>query len=252
MRKIILISSLILINAFFIWILPTKADLNPSGLDLQLIPRQGVINPNDSTLIEVWVTPNGNRVTAAELRLTFDPAVIAPISGQPITPGTALSLVLPNCEADTGCPATSSASPNQALIYLGVNCTENGCPIPDSSARFLLATLNLQSVASDSGVTQIAPQDPTKPTLTAALAFDTDATRFATGTSLSVSPCGLAYDYQPNGQVDVVDLMQASSHWNTGPDSQNYDGLYDKNSDGQIDILDLQAAAASWNTTCIN
>lgn len=238
-----------------LWLLKarlTSADPNPNGLDLQLIPSVPTLTAGGPLDIEVWVIPNGNRVTAAELRLSYDPQVFTPRSSHPYRPGTALSLILPNCSAGSGtpCPATSSATPDQALTYLGVNCTEfGGCPIPDTSARFLLATLELQATATASGITNINPEDQARPTLTAALEFDDNATRYAAATSLTLTPCNLTHDFTGDGNITVSDLMLAAARWQAGP--EDYNGQYDLNRDGAITVTDLQAAAQSWSQSCV-
>ncbi|OGV96497.1 hypothetical protein A2W24_04970 [Microgenomates group bacterium RBG_16_45_19] len=244
-----------LIFAFWLrTILATNAESNPAGIDLQLIPVPPTLTAGSPVDIEVWVTPNGNQVTAAELRLTFDPQVLQPRSPHPVATAAALALVLPNCTAGPpapACPATSSATPEQALIYLGVNCTEAGCPVPDPQSRFLLATLELNATATAAGVTAIDPVSPPSPTLTAALAFDTDATRLASTTSLTITPCALTYDFNPDGRITVVDIMQPVSHWLAGPGHQDYNGQFDVTGNGTIDIQDIQTVAHTWNQSCL-
>jgi hypothetical protein len=233
-----------------------------NGIDVALIPSKPTLKAGDPVDIEVWVFPNGNEVTAAELRVIFDPAIFAPRLTTPFTPGNALTLILPNCTAgaplptgapgEGGCPRTSSLVNNQALIYLGVNCQETGCPIPATNQKFLLATLALQAKPNTSGVTQINLNDPQHPTLTAALAFDNNATKIMSNTSLSLTPCDLTYDFQPDGTVNVVDIMQAAAKWNTDAGNSQYNGQFDVNRDGKIDITDIQTVANTWNTSCTN
>jgi hypothetical protein len=228
-------------------------DATQTGVNLQLIPQSSTVIPGQPVAIEVWLDPNGNRVTAAELRLTFDSQKLTPISASPFTPGNTLALVLPNCEfaeADP-CIATSSATANQALMYLGVNCTETGCPIPDTTQRFLLATLHLQSTATASGTTTVTARFNSQPdTLIAALEFELDATKTVSQTTLSFPACHLETDYTGDSLVTIQDLQIAANIWNTNANHATYNGQFDRDRDGDIDIIDLQAAANTWNQNC--
>ena len=58
-------------------------------------------------------------------------------------------------------------------------------------------------------------------------------------------------DYNSSGSIDVQDIMQASSRWNTKTGDTNYDVLYDLNNDGQINIIDIQTIAGRWNENCV-
>lgn len=222
------------------------------GVSVHLIPSKPIVLPGEPVDVDVYVIPNGHQVTAAELRLTFDPQFFAPRSPHPIATSSALSLILPNSDAGPGTPfpATSSATQNQALIYLAVNCTPDGCPFPNPSTRFKLATLQLQTIAQTPGISTVNPRGENQTTLTAALAFDNDATKVTTATSLTVAQCPLTYDYQPNGTIDVTDLMLAASKWNTGPGNNAYNGQFDHDRDGDVDIVDIQSAASTWNQRC--
>lgn len=60
-------------------------------------------------------------------------------------------------------------------------------------------------------------------------------------------PC--IYDFDGDGDVDIVDIMQVASRWNTSIGDPNYDPTYDLNGDGDIDIVDIMMVAAQWGRT---
>jgi hypothetical protein len=57
------------------------------------------------------------------------------------------------------------------------------------------------------------------------------------------------YDFNGNGEVDVVDIMMVVSHWNTSEGDSNYDATYDLDADGDIDTTDVMMVVAQWGWT---
>lgn len=57
---------------------------------------------------------------------------------------------------------------------------------------------------------------------------------------------GVIYDFDADGDVDVVDIMQVASRWNTKIGDTTYDATYDTDDDGDIDIVDIMKVAAQW------
>ncbi|MGB9872617.1 MAG: VWA domain-containing protein [Anaerolineae bacterium] len=57
-------------------------------------------------------------------------------------------------------------------------------------------------------------------------------------------------DFDGDGDVDIVDLQRAASHWNCRSGDACYDVQFDTEPDGDIDVFDLQRFAAAWGTTC--
>jgi len=57
------------------------------------------------------------------------------------------------------------------------------------------------------------------------------------------------YDLNDDSKVDIVDIMQVASRWNTQTGDPNYDVTYDVNGDGKIDIVDIMLVAAQWGWT---
>jgi hypothetical protein len=60
----------------------------------------------------------------------------------------------------------------------------------------------------------------------------------------------LRFDFNGNGQVDVLDINSAADHWGCHAGNVCYAPEYDGNSDGQIDIIDIQSVAARWGEVC--
>ena len=48
----------------------------------------------------------------------------------------------------------------------------------------------------------------------------------------------------------IVDIMLATSYWNTSVGDTDYDPTYDLDSDGDIDIEDIMLVVAHWGETC--
>lgn len=57
-------------------------------------------------------------------------------------------------------------------------------------------------------------------------------------------------DFDGDGDVDILDLQRAASHWNCRSGDACYDVQFDTEPDGDIDVFDLQRFAAVWGTTC--
>ena len=64
------------------------------------------------------------------------------------------------------------------------------------------------------------------------------------------TPCTLLGDFNGDGVVDVEDIQEVASRWNTSVGDPDYDPLYDLDFDGDIDILDIMIVAAHWGETC--
>ena len=60
-----------------------------------------------------------------------------------------------------------------------------------------------------------------------------------------VTPCYWA-DFDCDGDVDIVDIMQVAARWNCDLGDPCYDALYDVDDDGDIDIVDIMMVAAEW------
>jgi hypothetical protein len=54
------------------------------------------------------------------------------------------------------------------------------------------------------------------------------------------------YDFDNDGDVDIVDIMKVASRWNSSTGDPNYDATYDVDKDGDIDIVDVMKVAAAW------
>ncbi|MBU0490215.1 MAG: peptidoglycan DD-metalloendopeptidase family protein [Chloroflexi bacterium] len=72
--------------------------------------------------------------------------------------------------------------------------------------------------------------------------------------------CGTGYDLtiqrhlfgdlDHDCDVDVADIMQVASRWNTHTGDPGYDPAYDLDHDGDIDVADIMLVAAAWGQTC--
>ena len=57
------------------------------------------------------------------------------------------------------------------------------------------------------------------------------------------------YDFDGDGDVDVVDIMIVASHWNTSEGDDDYNVIYDLDGDGDIDTTDIMKVVAQWGRT---
>lgn len=72
---------------------------------------------------------------------------------------------------------------------------------------------------------------------TNAMIFDTDETQTRIDT---------LFDFDGDGDVDVVDIMQVASRWNKRSGDPEFDAKFDLDGDGNIDIVDIMRVAAQW------
>lgn len=56
-------------------------------------------------------------------------------------------------------------------------------------------------------------------------------------------------DLDCNGAVEIVDIMEVTTHWQTVAGQWNYSRVYDANDDGVIDATDVQLFALEWGWT---
>lgn len=225
---------------------------------ISLIPNLPTLLPGEEDFLTVYLHPNGRQVSAIELHLTIDPNLLEFSTNHPIATSSALSWILPNCHSglppnpDGSCVATSSATVNEALIYLGAHCSESGCSLPPTDTPFSVAKIYVRAKAVSPGITNIqtVPGATASATLIAAFNSDSDVTGIASPATLTITNCRLSHDFIPNNQIDVVDIMQAASRWNTNPSVENYNGQMDLDKNHLINIVDIQQVAAEWSQTC--
>ncbi len=61
---------------------------------------------------------------------------------------------------------------------------------------------------------------------------------------VNIAPCILVDDFNYDGRIDIVDLMQMAVKWGTT------DVTFDLNNDGIVNIVDLMLEAGKWGSTC--
>ena len=54
------------------------------------------------------------------------------------------------------------------------------------------------------------------------------------------------FDIDNDGDIDILDIMQVASRWNTTTGDPDYDESCDLDNDGDIDIVDIMKVAAQW------
>jgi hypothetical protein len=57
-------------------------------------------------------------------------------------------------------------------------------------------------------------------------------------------------DIDGDCDVDIMDIMQVASRWNSSGGDPDYNPRYDFDGDGDIDIVDIMNVAARWGDTC--
>jgi hypothetical protein len=252
-----LISGILLSVIFtFSVILPGKAQSEPEELvDLALIPDRPTLTGEGTVKVNIMAKPRGNSVTAASIYVYVDPELFEPSGEEPAAPGLHMTQLLPNCDGGLSapCPAKSSFINNLLHFFLAITCTEEGCGLTPTDQNYLMGSLELKPKIGAIGKANLyllrtQTENPT--TQTAAKYYDSDVTGVTSPTTLTVTECDLKYDLDPNGRVDVIDLMLGASHWNRQIGQPEFNGQYDTDMDGDIDIIDIQTIANSWGGTC--
>ncbi len=62
--------------------------------------------------------------------------------------------------------------------------------------------------------------------------------------------CVLFGDFDPNGRIDVADIMKVANCWRMTDEDPDWDPRYDLNSDGIITVVDIMLVVAHWGETC--
>ena len=57
-------------------------------------------------------------------------------------------------------------------------------------------------------------------------------------------------DFEPDGDVDIVDIAQVARRFGSSTGDDLYDQTYDLDGDGDIDVVDVQLAAGEWRRLC--
>lgn len=66
---------------------------------------------------------------------------------------------------------------------------------------------------------------------------------------LNLPACDAA-DFDNDGQITVVDIMQVAAHWGTQWGDEDFDRRYDLDNDGPITVADIMRVATQWRKTC--
>jgi hypothetical protein len=66
---------------------------------------------------------------------------------------------------------------------------------------------------------------------------------------LNLPACSAA-DFDNDGQITVVDIMQVAACWGTQWGDEDFDRRYDLDNDGQITVVDIMKVATQWRKTC--
>ncbi|MBC8422415.1 MAG: DUF11 domain-containing protein, partial [Chloroflexi bacterium] len=109
-----------------------------------------------------------------------------------------------------------------------------------------LAALASGSVSFDCTLQATFPAGTTRVTNTCTIDSDETGPQQDTAT-LSTITC---YDFNGNGVVDVVDVMEVAIRWGLTPGDPNWNDKYDVNGDGAITVVDIMMVAAQWGQTC--
>jgi hypothetical protein len=77
-----------------------------------------------------------------------------------------------------------------------------------------------------------------------------DAIWTANGDLKQVDLCVLFGDFDPNGRIDVADIMKVASRWRCKYWDSCYNPLYDLDGDCDIDIVDIMLVVKHWGEAC--
>ena len=62
--------------------------------------------------------------------------------------------------------------------------------------------------------------------------------------------CVLLGDFDPNGRVNVADIMEVANRWRMTDEDPGWEARYDLNGDGIITVVDIMLVVVHWGETC--
>jgi hypothetical protein len=201
------------------------AKLETGSVLLVIDPPAVTVTPGQVFTLTVQVQAGTQQVDGAQASLDFNSTFIRV---RQLTPGTALPLILLNQDDNTTGTIDYAAGTLSAF----------------PSGTFALVQIQLEALAETAG-TSLA--------FHFGLPRDSDVTfggvSVLGGTS-NGTICVLFGDFDPNGRIDVADIMKVASRWRCKCEDTCYDSLYDIDKDCDIDIVDIMLVAKHWGETC--
>lgn len=158
--------------------------------------------------------------------------VIAP-PAKNVTPGTSLTHTFQIKNLGTE-DDTYNLFASSSLGWADLSGTPANITIPAGVTEEIDIPVNVPATATSGQIDRLSLQAVSQAN---SLINDTDETETRIAT---------LYDFDGDGDVDVVDIMQVASRWNTKAGDPNYDATYDLDSDSDIDIVDIMRVAAQW------
>jgi hypothetical protein len=86
--------------------------------------------------------------------------------------------------------------------------------------------------------------------LPAAVLGPDDAVWTTNGDLKQVDLCVLFGDFDPNGRIDIADIMKVASRWRMTDEDPDWDPRYDLNGDGIITVVDIMLVVKHWGESC--
>jgi hypothetical protein len=77
-----------------------------------------------------------------------------------------------------------------------------------------------------------------------------DAVWTTNGDLKQVDLCVLFGDFDPNGRIDIADIMKVASRWRMTDEDPDWDPRYDLNGDGIITVVDIMLVVKHWGESC--
>ena len=62
--------------------------------------------------------------------------------------------------------------------------------------------------------------------------------------------CTLTVDFNPDGQVNIADVMQVANRWRMTSADPDWQAYYDLNSDEIITVVDIMLVVVHWGESC--
>lgn len=207
---------------------------------LDIISPAEVVIPGQTFTLNLGLDTGTNHVVGLDTQLNYDPTLVDLVSVATI------SASLPTVAG----PATASDGAKYSLLaFDGTKVTPpvqgnwDALQSPLSQitfkakkvGKFVVKLVYSPSTTTDSNVVSVDSGNPVDV-----------LTQISSPVNVAIAPCLMTDDFNYDGKIDVVDLMQIAVKWG------GTDPKYDLNSDQKTDIVDLMLEASKWGTTCIS
>lgn len=230
MKKISLI-----IAAVFLWLGGTSVQ----AAALNIVSPAEVVIPGQTFTLNLGLDTGTSHVVGLDAQLNYDPSLVDLVSVATI------SASLPTV---AGPVTTIDGAKYSLLAFDGTQVTPAILGNWDAAQSPLAqTTFKAKKVGKFVAKLVFTPANTTDSNV---VSLDTGnpvdvLTQIGSPVTVAIAPCIMTDDFNYDGKIDVVDLMQIAVKWG------GTDPKYDLNGDQKTDIVDLMLEAGKWGTTCV-